>query len=72
MELTVRQFAERLHVTPGRVHQLISEGQIKPGRYLSARFMLIDDSELAKVKDRPKAGRPFKKQTHKAGRKVSR
>jgi excisionase family DNA binding protein len=45
MELTVREFAKRLGVTPGRVRQLVVEGRIKP-RYLNPRMMLIDEKQL--------------------------
>ena len=51
MEITVRQAAKRLGVTPGRIRQFVVEGRIKP-RYLNPRMMLIDEKELAKVKDR--------------------
>ncbi len=59
MEITVQQAADKLGVTPGRVHQLIADGRIK-ARYLTPRMMLIDVKELAKVKHRP-PGRPPKK-----------
>jgi len=51
MELTSRQAAKRLKVTPGRIRQFVVEGRIKP-RYLNPRMMLIDEAELAKVKHR--------------------
>jgi hypothetical protein len=59
MELTVRQAARRLGVTPARIRQFVMEGRIKP-RYLTPRMMLIDARELAKVRNR-KPGRPRKK-----------
>jgi len=59
MEITVHQAADKLGVTPGRIHQLITAGRIK-ARYLTPRMMLIDERELAKVKTR-KPGRPWPK-----------
>lgn len=56
MELTVRQVADRLKVTPGRVRQLVVIGRIK-ARHLTPRMLLIEEKELAKVKHR-KPGRP--------------
>ena len=58
--LTVRQAADRLGVTPGRVRQLITAGSIRAS-YLTPRMMLIDVKELARYK-RPKMGRPVKVQ----------
>jgi hypothetical protein len=62
MELTVREAAARLGVTPGRIRQLVMDGRIKP-RYLNPRMMLIDDRELTKptITDRPRAAKLTKK-----------
>lgn len=62
MELTVREAAARLGVTPGRIRQLVMDGRIKP-RYLNPRMMLIDDRELTKptITDRPRAAKLPKK-----------
>ena len=59
MEITVREAAKQLRVTPARVRQFVMEGRIKP-RYLNPRMMVIDVKELAKVKNR-KPGRPWPK-----------
>ena len=59
MELTSKQAAERLGVSPSRVRQLVLAGEIK-SRLLTPRLMLIDEREVAKFK-RPKMGRPPKK-----------
>jgi predicted site-specific integrase-resolvase len=58
MELTSRQFADRLGVSPTRVRQWVSQGRIK-ARLITARLQLIDEREMAKVKDR-RPGRPPK------------
>lgn len=62
MELTVKQAADRLGVTPGRIRQLVAEGRIK-SRYLNPRMMLIEESELSKptITDRPRAAKPLKR-----------
>jgi excisionase family DNA binding protein len=61
MEITVKEAATRLKVTPGRVRQLISMGRIS-ARHVTTTLMLIDENELAKptVKNR-KPGRPWQK-----------
>jgi hypothetical protein len=59
MEITVQQFADRLSLSRGRVHQFIETGRIK-ARYITPHLRLIDVKELAKVKDR-KPGRPWPK-----------
>jgi excisionase family DNA binding protein len=64
-ELTVRQAAEKLGVTPGRVRQLVTEGKLKP-RYLTPRMMMLDAKQVARYK-RPKMGRPVSK-----GKKVQK
>ena len=62
MEVTVRQAADRLGVTPGRIRQLVVEGRIK-SRYLNTRMMLIDEKELSRptITDRPRAAKPPKR-----------
>jgi excisionase family DNA binding protein len=57
MELTTAQAAEKLGVSQSRVRQFVLAGRIKP-RYLTRRMMLIDEKELAKVRNR-KPGRPW-------------
>jgi predicted site-specific integrase-resolvase len=58
MELTSRQFADRVGVSPQRVRQWVSEGRIK-SRLITTRLQLIDEREMTKVKNR-RTGRPFK------------
>lgn len=65
MELTTAQAAAKLGVSQRRVRALVTSGRIK-ARYLNPRIMLIDETELAKVKVR-KPGRPWPKRT--GGRK---
>lgn len=64
MELTVREAAKRLGVTPGRIRQMVVDGRIVP-RYLNARMMLIDEKQLSKpsIADRPRAKTPSRKST---------
>jgi hypothetical protein len=61
MEITVREAASRLKVTPGRVRQLIATGRVA-ARHVTTTMMLIDEKELNKpdVKSR-KPGRPWPK-----------
>ncbi len=58
MELTVRQAAARLNVTPGRIRQFIAEGRIT-ARYLNPRMAMIDEKELSKptITNRPRAAK---------------
>ena len=65
MELTTMQVAEKLGVSQARIRALVRAGRIK-ARHLTPRMLLIDERELAKVKNR-KPGRPTTK-----GKKVSR
>jgi excisionase family DNA binding protein len=62
MELTVKEAALRLGVTPGRIRQLVAEGRITP-RYVNPRLMLIDEAQLTKptIVDRPRAAKPPKR-----------
>ena len=59
MELTTAEFAKRLGVAASRVRQLVLDGRIK-ARRPNPRLLLIDERELAKVKNR-KPGRPLGK-----------
>ena len=59
MDITVREAAKRLGVTPGRIRQLIVEGRIV-ARYLNPRMAMIDEKQLAKLANR-KVGRPTTK-----------
>jgi hypothetical protein len=59
MEMTTAQFAAKLGVTPGRVRALVKAGRIKV-RYLTPRMMVIDQRELAGVKNR-RPGRSWPK-----------
>jgi excisionase family DNA binding protein len=61
MEITVREAAERLKVSPGRVRQLIAAGRIA-ARHVTTTLLVMDERELAKptVKTR-KPGRPWPK-----------
>jgi hypothetical protein len=58
MELTVAQFAAKLGVSSSRVRQMVIAKQIK-ARHLTPRMLMIDSTELAKVRNR-KPGRPKK------------
>jgi len=57
VELTTAQVANRLGVSRQRVLALVKAGRIK-ARLPSPRLLLIDERELAKVKNR-KPGRPW-------------
>jgi len=63
MEITVREAAERLKVTPSRVRQLILEGKIT-ARHLNPRMLVIDEKQLAGF-NRRKVGRPRTKKVQK-------
>jgi hypothetical protein len=63
MEITVQQFADRLGLSRGRVHQFIETGRIK-ARYITPGLRMIDVRELAKVRNR-KPGRPAKRKAGK-------
>jgi excisionase family DNA binding protein len=52
MELTSKQVAERLGVSPQRVRALVKAGRIK-SRLITPRLQLIDEKELVKVRKRP-------------------
>ena len=65
MELTTTQAAARLGVSARRVRAMVLAGRIK-ARRPSPALLLIDERELAKVKNR-KPGRPWPKR--KGGRK---
>lgn len=56
--LTTAEVAERLGVSSRRVHQFIAEGRLPAEK--KGRDYLIDEKDLAKVKNR-KPGRPPKK-----------
>jgi len=59
MELTTAQAAKKLGVTPGRVRQFVLAGRIK-ARHVTPSVLVIDEKELAKLKNR-KPGRPWPK-----------
>ena len=54
--LTTGEAAERLHVTPIRVRQMIREGKIEARQV--GRDYVIEESSLESVKTYGKAGRP--------------
>ena len=54
--LTTSEAAERLHVTPIRVRQMIREGKIEAKQV--GRDYVIEESSLKSVKTYGKAGRP--------------
>jgi len=54
--LTTSEAAERLHVTPIRVRQMIREGKIEAKQV--GRDYVIEESSLESVKTYGKAGRP--------------
>ncbi|MBV8782322.1 MAG: hypothetical protein JO353_13075 [Phycisphaerae bacterium] len=58
-KLTTAQFAALAGVSPSRVRQWIMLGTID-AEPLNGRENRIDSREFAKVKHRPKAGRPIK------------
>jgi len=50
--LTTRQVAERLHVIPQRVRQLIDAGELKATKY--GRDLLVEEADLAAYLRRPR------------------
>ena len=56
--ITTAQAAKVLGVTPARVRHLVMAGRL-PAQHLTARMLLIDSADLAKVRVR-KTGRPKK------------
>ena len=68
MEITVREAAGRLGISPARIRQMVLDGRIKP-RYLNARMMVIDERQLDKpaITNRPRAAKlPKAKKRRKA------
>ncbi|MGD0541194.1 MAG: hypothetical protein ABSB33_06740 [Tepidisphaeraceae bacterium] len=59
MEITVQQAADKLGVTRARVRQFILAGRINV-RYVTPHLILIDEKQLAKVRNR-RPGRPWPK-----------
>lgn len=57
MEMTVTQAAERLHVSPARVRQLISSGAL-PAKKIGASWILREEDVLDRLSKAPEAGRP--------------
>lgn len=56
--LTTRQAAEKIGVTPGRIHQLIQAGVIKAQRY--GQIWLIQETDLEQSKWCRKPGKKKK------------
>jgi excisionase family DNA binding protein len=64
--LTTKEAAERLNVTPARVRQMVLSGQLPAEKF--GRDLVIRESDLASVEDRP-IGRPPQKKVKKKGGK---
>jgi len=60
--LTTKEAAAVLGVTPARIRQLVLEGKLPAEKF--GRDLMIKESDLAKVSDRP-MGRPTKKSPEK-------
>lgn len=55
--LSVREAAEYLGVTDGRIRQLLRDGTIR-GQKVGVQFWLIPESQLIPLKEPSKIGRP--------------
>jgi excisionase family DNA binding protein len=64
--LTTKEAAERLNVTPARVRQMVLAGQLPAEKF--GRDLVIRESDLASVGNRP-IGRPPQKKVTKKGSK---
>jgi excisionase family DNA binding protein len=62
-KLTAKQAAEKLNVNDSRIRQLINSGKLPAEKY--GNLWLIDEKDLALVKDRKPTGRPPKKKREK-------
>jgi excisionase family DNA binding protein len=65
--LTTKQAAARLGVTAPRVRQMILAGQLPAEKF--GRELMIRESDLTLVKNRPAVGRPKKAESERAGKK---
>lgn len=64
--ITTTEAAERLGISPGRVRQLVADGELPVTKF--GNVNLVDESDLASVSNRPGRGRP-KKPSKKGGKK---